>query len=380
MGVAQHNLSYLIGLPANLVFFFFFWVQQFKFSGNGGQQRNFLNPRRTLRFGIELPAPLNPRKMLSKKRKAGNLGLERRVRARKYDDSEVEYESSASDDGSEGPEEEGVAQLSSDEDGEEEEAEEDDEEVSDHEDEDEDAPAIDLGHVSFGDLLKAHTALNKEKSQQATQDSTSKEGFFQRDSNAKPSKSDKDRTKPKRTNKHAPMEMSSKRPVPRGNDSILNDNTPKIKRGDPRFDPLVGRFNETEFRKNYAFLDQYRDKEIKELREKIKKTKDTVKKEELKRQLKSLEGKRDAQKRRDEEKRVLEEHKKKEKELVKQGKNPFYLKKSEQKKQLLKQRFEGMSKGQVEKTIIRKRKKIAAKDRRELAQLERISESRSRRQ
>ena len=315
--------------------------------------------------------------MLSKKRKAGNLGLERRVRARKYDDSDIEYDSSASDDASEGPEEEEVAQLSCDED-----EEDDDEEVSDDEDEDEDedAPAVDLGQVSFGDLLKAHTALNKEKSQQTAQDSTSKERFFARDSSAKPPKPDKDRTKPKRTNKHAPMEMSSKRPVPRGNDSILNDNTPKIKRGDPRFDPLVGRFNETEFRKNYAFLDQYRDKEIKELREKIKKTKDTVKKEELKRQLKSLEGKRDAQKRKDEEKRVLEEHKKKEKELVKQGKTPFYLKKSEQKKQLLKQRFEGMTKGQVEKTIIRKRKKIAAKDRRELAQLERISESRSRRQ
>ncbi|PKS05369.1 hypothetical protein jhhlp_008743 [Lomentospora prolificans] len=307
--------------------------------------------------------------MLSNKRKFGAVNLERRVRPRKFDDSDVEYQSDASDDGSDGPEEEGVAQISS----EEEVGDEDEEEDASEGDDGPGKPSIDLAQVSFGDLLKAHKALNKESSKEKTEEAPKDRPF------AKDSKSGKDVSKPKRSSKHAPMEMSSKRPVRRGNALMLDDTSSKPKRGDPRFDPLVGRFNESEFRKNYAFLEEYRDKEIKALKDTIKKTKDPVKKEELKRQVKSMEGKRDAQKRKDEERQLLEEHKRKEKELVKQGKQPFYLKKSEQKKQLLKQRFEGMSKGQAEKAIVRKRKKMASKDRRELAQLERVADVRSRR-
>ncbi|RYP20341.1 hypothetical protein DL766_008200 [Monosporascus sp. MC13-8B] len=103
-----------------------------------------------------------------------------------------------------------------------------------------------------------------------------------------------------------------------------------------------------------------------QLREAIRKTRDERARAELKRALASMQDRRQAQRRRDEEKALLAEHRRREKELVKQGKKPFYLKKSEQKKQLLMDRFAGMRKKQVDRTIERKRKKLVAKERRDM--------------
>ena len=63
---------------------------------------------------------------------------------------------------------------------------------------------------------------------------------------------------------------------------------------------------------------------------------------------------------------VAREHKKKEKELVKEGKQPFFLKKSEQKKIALVNRFENMKSKQRDKVIERRRKKVTAKERRNM--------------
>lgn len=108
-----------------------------------------------------------------------------------------------------------------------------------------------------------------------------------------------------------------------------------------------------------------------DLRAQIKKTRNEAHKEDLKRQLHSMESKKKAQSKKDESDRVLEEHRKKEKELVAQGKTPFYLKKSEQKKKVLVDRFAGMSKGQVDRAIERKRKKVAGKEKKQLDFLQR---------
>lgn len=109
-----------------------------------------------------------------------------------------------------------------------------------------------------------------------------------------------------------------------------------------------------------------------ELRTQIKKTKDPYTKEELKRQLLSMESKKKATKRKEEAEALIEEHRKKEKELIAQGKTPYYLKKSEQKKQLLTNRFTSMSKGQVDRAIERKRKKVAGKEKKEMDFLQRV--------
>lgn len=128
----------------------------------------------------------------------------------------------------------------------------------------------------------------------------------------------------------------------------------------------MGQMDESKARKAYSFLDEYRDSELADLKAQVRKTKNPEEKERLKRQVLSMESKKKARARKDEEDQLLSEHRKKEKELVAQGKQPFYLKRSEQKKQLLTNRFEGMSKGAVDRAIERKRKKIAGKEKKEL--------------
>jgi ribosomal RNA-processing protein 36 len=157
--------------------------------------------------------------------------------------------------------------------------------------------------------------------------------------------------------------MTSKRAVSRKRDFVT---IPKPQHRDPRFGPLGAPVNEAKARKAYAFLDEYRNDEMKQLKATIKKTKDAVTREELKRELLSMESRKKTQDRKDRARKVLEEHRIQEKELIKQGKKPFYLKRSEQKERLLKDQYASMNKRQVDKLIERKRKKDAAKEKKEL--------------
>jgi ribosomal RNA-processing protein 36 len=234
---------------------------------------------------------------------------------------------------------------------------------------------VDVSSISFGALAKAQASLKKQK-QDGDEDDA--DDHRTKDDAHRSSSTLKRLPKPKRSSKHAPQEQSSKRPVSR----IIRDALPtetSTKRAaprDPRFDPISGgaaRISEAKASKAYAFLEEYRDKELADLRAQAKKTKDPARKEELKRQIMSMESRRKARKQKEEEERLLAEHRKKEKELVAQGKLPFYLKRSEQKKQLLVNRFAGMSKGQVDRAIERKRKKVAGKEKKELDSLQRVT-------
>ncbi|KAF5659955.1 PITSLRE kinase [Fusarium heterosporum] len=301
------------------------------------------------------------------KRKPSSSLLERRVRPRKEDEWVQEPESQSSSSEDDEVEEEGIRGAYDDED--EDEDEQQSEDGSEEESEpDQDAPKIDLSSVSFGALAKAQATLpsagRKSKSKKSADEEAPKK---ETPAPRKPTRS-KDDPKPKRSSKHAPQEQTSKKPVSRRRE-ILPDNKRQFR--DPRFDPLVGRVDEEKASKAYAFLDEYRDKEMADLRVKIKKSKDFYEKEDLKRQLQSMESRKKANMRKQEEERLLKEHREKEKELVAQGKTPFYLKRSEQKKQLLVNRYEGMSKGQVDRAIERKRKKVAGKEKKELDFLQR---------
>ncbi|EKJ70365.1 hypothetical protein NXS19_012557 [Fusarium pseudograminearum] len=303
--------------------------------------------------------------MAIKRKPPSSLGLERRVRPRRDDEWEEEPESqnsSSEEDDDDEVEEEGIRGDSDDE--------EDQESGDGSEDESEpeqNEPKIDLSSVSFGALAKAQASLpsgRKSKNKKSTDEDTPK---TETPAPRKPTRS-KDDPKPKRSSKHAPQEQTSKKPVSRRRE-ILPENKRQYR--DPRFDPLVGRVDEEKASKAYAFLDEYRDKEMADLRVQIKKTKNFDEKENLKRQLQSMESRKKANVRRQEEENLLKEHRQKEKELVAQGKTPFYLKRSEQKKQLLVNRYEGMSKGQVDRAIERKRKKVAGKEKKELDFLQR---------
>lgn len=235
---------------------------------------------------------------------------------------------------------------------------------------------MDFSSVSFGDLAKAHAALSKQTRRAKKQAASEAAPARTRVAEAPPPPTPAPAPRPaKRSSKHAPTEMSSRRAVSRKRD-IISDTRPKAR--DPRFDGLGGTLDERRFKKAYAFLDSYREDEMRELRQTIKKTTDPRTKEELKRELKSMEGKKETERKKEEERRVLEEHKKKEKELVKQGKSPYYLKKAEQKQIMLTERFNNMSKSKIEKAIVRRRKKEATRDRREYAQMERATGSRAR--
>ncbi|KAG8416212.1 rRNA biogenesis protein rrp36 [Metarhizium acridum] len=305
------------------------------------------------------------------KRKIPSLGLERRVRPRREDrwEPEPELEGHLSDD--HGPAEEGIGSLESNDD-----EDDDDEENKSAESEPEsssdDAPKADLTSISFGALARAQASLpaaaRKSKPPKPSDHQPPQEtrGSLQKE----PSKPPKT-APPKRSSKHAPLEQTSKRPVSRMRE-IIPDNRRKAR--DPRFDPSVsriGKLDEAKARRAYAFLDDYRDSEMADLRAQIKTTKDARARDELKRQLASMESKKKSRARKDDEDRLLAEHRSKEKELVAQGKTPFYLKKSEQKKRLLLNRYEKMTKGQVDRAIERKRKKVSGREKKELDGLQR---------
>lgn len=176
---------------------------------------------------------------------------------------------------------------------------------------------------------------------------------------------------PPRTSKHAPAVQSSKIAVSRKR-TIIEPTT--IKSRDPRFDPTVVKSSSSARRNNssaenaYAFLDEYRASEIKQLKEQLAKTKDAVQKEELKRAITSATDRQRTLENRKREREVLQEHKKKEKQLIKEGKKsqPYFLKKSELKREVLKKKYESMGSKERAKALERRRKKVASKEKKDL--------------
>ncbi|KXJ92694.1 hypothetical protein Micbo1qcDRAFT_160464 [Microdochium bolleyi] len=339
------------------------------------------------------------------KRKAPLGGtLNRRVRARKeepepeqfYDDSQSD---GASDDeapmemssskkskhrqAQSGSESDDIGSQDEDDEGDDD----DDNEAS--EDESDAGPSLAAARVSFGALAKAQASLPSTrkkkggaKDEPSNDDSDSEDSADGRRTKDDPSKNRRAPI-PSRAHKHAPTEQTSKRAVTRKREVIPQT---IVKARDPRFDPTAGEVDSDRFRRAYGFLDSYRDDELAVMKRTLrdataaakpgatkrnKKLKDAPilsehERENLKREIASIESRKASQAAKDKHRELLDEHRKKEKELVKQGKTPFYLKKAEQKKQVLVDRFAGMKKGQVDKAIERKRKKVVAKERRDM--------------
>lgn len=309
------------------------------------------------------------------KRKGQPLGLDRRVRPKKQEDWELEQgsEQESSDDQASEQEIRGgrYEQDDSDSENDDQPSEGEDEEGSedDQEDQTKSAKAA-LSSISFGALAKAQASLpaSRRKSKQSgAADEEPEEKQSKRWE--RPEKRSDPKKVQQRTSKRAPQEQSSKKPVSRRRE-LVHDNRRKAR--DPRFDAMMGTTDEAKSRKAYSFLDDYRDSEMADLRAQIKKSKTPDAKEELKRELMSMESRKKARVRKDEEEKLLKEHKQAEKDLVAQGKTPFYLKKSVQKTQVLTNRFNKMSKGAVDRAIERKRKKVAGKEKKELDFLQRV--------
>jgi hypothetical protein len=137
--------------------------------------------------------------------------------------------------------------------------------------------------------------------------------------------SDSDAAPHARSSKHAPAVQSSKRMVSRKR-TVVEVKKPNFR--DPRFENIGGpRPDENTVSRRYAFLNDYKASEIADLKKAIKKSRNGDEKEQMRKQLESMESQQKTQQRKDEQQAVVREHKKKEKELIKDGKQPFFLKK-----------------------------------------------------
>ncbi|KAK2069617.1 hypothetical protein P8C59_004177 [Phyllachora maydis] len=324
------------------------------------------------------------------KRQQRSLDLERRVRARVEAEADSEEEEEEEKEEEE-KEEKSDSDSGNDTDGDDSASEGDGQTDSSSEqsddDDDDDDPVLDASQLSFGTLAKAQASMPAARTgarhrPMPPRPASPPPGPERNPGSQRPLPGGVAQ-KPRRASKHAPTEQSSKRRVSRRR-AVGVAATARPAPRDPRFLPLPGSASAharlaAQVDRNYAFLDEYRAAEIRQLRAAVKLARaakparggggappPAAQRERLERALASLEGKQRAAQRRRREREVLDEQRRQEKEAVAQGKKPFFLKKSEQKKRVLVDRFDGMKKGQVDKAMERRRKKVAAREKKAL--------------
>ncbi|AMD18555.1 HBL347Cp [Eremothecium sinecaudum] len=171
----------------------------------------------------------------------------------------------------------------------------------------------------------------------------------------------------KKTRKHAPKEQSSKKRVPKVRE-IPGLNYAKRENQlytDIRFDKSMGKpENFAKVRSRYGFLDEYRQKEIDELKSMLADRKLMSKisereKEEMEARLISSKSKLQSIQNRELETKIVKDY---EQEINKNNKGKFHLKKSEKRKVVQKWKFDNMKSKQREKVMERKRKKRLGKE------------------
>ncbi|CAK9838068.1 rRNA processing protein Rrp36 [Schizosaccharomyces pombe] len=210
-----------------------------------------------------------------------------------------------------------------------------------------------LAEIPFDTLLNAQRDLLKE--QQKTKDNDRK--------NMKHTEKVDQKIFGERK-KHAPQELSSKKPVSRFREVISE---PKKFTRDPRFDSLSGNLSKDKVKKNYGFLNEYRVSEIQQLRDELKICKDQERAESIRQTLKSLLSKMERHLEEERAERVMHEFRAQEKERVKEGKKPFYLKRNEQKKLIQMDKYKSMEGTKaLDKYIEKKRRRRAQKEKKHL--------------
>lgn len=201
--------------------------------------------------------------------------------------------------------------------------------------------------------------------------------FFDEASNGKPRKNGVSGKK----SKHAPKEVKiSKRPV-----SVVRDipgleikkkyteddesaSVGGLHSRDIRFDTALGKSMDYEsVRKQYAFLDEYREREIAEMRKVLGNKKllarmEPEEVEELRYKLQSTQSKLESLRKKDREREALRNHIR---ESKLKGENKF-LTRAEKRKVLLVDRFEHMNSKEKNKSLERKRKRKLGKEMRQL--------------
>ncbi|GAA5843293.1 hypothetical protein JCM9279_002053 [Rhodotorula babjevae] len=169
-----------------------------------------------------------------------------------------------------------------------------------------------------------------------------------------------------RSNKHAPTEMSAKRPVSRVRQVV---ETHTLHARDPRFDALSGSVNPHLFKQSYGFLADKQRAELDTMRKTAQQARRNralpeEEKERIDEALRRMENRDVTRKMKEREQEAMKSWKKEEQDKRAQGKKAFYLKESERKKLFLKAKFDELStdKRKLHKAIDKKRKKTAQKE------------------
>ncbi|KAG6377105.1 hypothetical protein JVT61DRAFT_1156 [Boletus reticuloceps] len=180
----------------------------------------------------------------------------------------------------------------------------------------------------------------------------------------------------KRTNKHAPVEITSKRPVSRRR-LVVDDTLPKPR--DPRFMHATGCYDPSKFKQQYEFLSGLRHDELATLRGHVKRARKLLanspshlrveREEEVKRlelATKRAESTVNMNNKERIEFKALQSAKQTEKEKRKQGKAEWWINRSAKKQLLSKARLDAIAsdggKRAVKKAIEKKQKKINQKE------------------
>ncbi|PRT54893.1 rRNA biogenesis protein RRP36 [Wickerhamiella sorbophila] len=151
-----------------------------------------------------------------------------------------------------------------------------------------------------------------------------------------------------------PSEQSSKKPVSRlrAIPGLEPKNTSLYQ--DPRFDTALGKADLQQTRKNYAFLDEYRQAELKQMKEELAKSKDLKEQEILEKAIRSQASRLETFKRRDQEAEILRKIKN----------QP--ISRAKKREIVLKERFAAMSKKDASRVIEKRRRKVAQKQKKAL--------------
>ncbi|KAF8898789.1 hypothetical protein BD779DRAFT_1485553 [Infundibulicybe gibba] len=186
------------------------------------------------------------------------------------------------------------------------------------------------------------------------------------------------RTGKPRSSKHAPMEMSSKRPVTRRR-TVVEVKAPQPR--DPRFLPVTGEFSAQKFQQQYGFLAEAHKNELQTLRESLKRARKSLAssprdlREEraqevyrLEQAVKRAESLVNKDRRDRIEQEALGKISKEEKEKRKQGKAGWWMKEADKRALLTRARYDALAaeggKRAVKKVIDKKQKKIGQKEKR----------------
>ncbi|KAK2940238.1 putative Ribosomal RNA processing protein 36 like protein [Blattamonas nauphoetae] len=164
-----------------------------------------------------------------------------------------------------------------------------------------------------------------------------------------------------------PKEISSKKPF---NPYEVKPKKKTPQSMDPRFDPLCGKFNEDLYRKSFTFINDLKQQELNELKERAKKMKNGEEKEALYQEIRKKTQQREQEQQRLRVREKVQEFRRTQRDLVKQGVNPFYLRRSDITKMKIEDQIQQAKNSgkSATKQLERRNKHLAAKQRKAIPQ------------